>query len=258
MKYTHAISKRAIYQRFFFFQISLSARHEWWRRMTAPVEWIRIGVIILCPGGMCTERYLIRTCPECHWDKLFNWGPVSIVERSDGVQRSRFSAARCHAYQSQPSRKPSVKSPVYVLLYHWVFSLPVLQQSGCNNNGSEIYLPTVKLFSIFSNCIYLVSSNKNASCRVWSFFPPCFYTWYIAGVLPISSNATVFSPLSCRYCTCARDEEGSETAHVLKNCVDHLPNQGRKLGDLLSGCKWMIIVVESWRYTTMIPDYVIS
>lgn len=155
MKYTHAISKRAIYQRFFF-QISLSARHEWWRRMTAPVEWITIGIIILCPGGMCTERYLIRTCPECHWDKLFNWGPVSIVERSDGVQRSRFSAARCHAYQSQPSRKPSVKSPVYVLLYHWFFF-----PQCCSSQGATVSTSVV-VFDLFSALLlHLVHS--------WSF-----------------------------------------------------------------------------------------
>lgn len=140
----------------FFFQISLSARHEWWRRMTAPVEWIRIGIIILCPGGMCTERYLIRTCPECHWDKLFNWGPVSIVERSDGVQRSRFSAARCHAYQSQPSRKPSVKSPVYVLLYHWFFF-----PQCCSSQGATVSTSVV-VFDLFSALLlHLVHS--------WSF-----------------------------------------------------------------------------------------
>lgn len=149
MKFTHAISVtpsplKEPYNNVF--QISLSAQHEWWRRMTAPAEWIRMGMIIQCPGGMCTERYLIQTCPECHWDKLFNWGPVSIVQRSDGVQRSRFSAARCRAYQSQPSCKPSMKSPVYVLLYHLFF--PVLQQSVCNNSGSEIYLPIVKFFCI--------------------------------------------------------------------------------------------------------------
>lgn len=32
---------------------------------------------------MCIRCNLIQTCRECHWDEVFNWGPVSAAKRSE-------------------------------------------------------------------------------------------------------------------------------------------------------------------------------
>ena len=59
-----------------------------------PAVWIRISIIALCPGEMCIWCYLIQTCRECHWDEVFNWGPVSAAKRREERPPSCISIPR--------------------------------------------------------------------------------------------------------------------------------------------------------------------
>lgn len=182
MKRTHAIFVRTskglriltdIHKPFhiiLFFSNKAEYTTRWWTTVTFALVWIGIGIIILRPGGMCRERYLIQTCPECHWDEVFNWAPVSVAPKSDRVQRSRFSEAAvmhfnhnaCKCYQLFPIRysyncftgqrnaNPPKESSALELSIHFSWKLRPPLSSGCDEKTNHLCLWYIALCGVIS------------------------------------------------------------------------------------------------------------